>query len=90
MVLALSNGFQKQIDKTQSEAMASMPVRISQTGTDTSSMMTGTKTKTFSKADHLTAEKSDAEKAQHTNKLTKKYLAYVNQMPKKKTPKILR
>lgn len=83
VVLALSNGFQKQIDKTQSEAMASMPVTISQTGTDTSSMMTGTKTKTFSKADHLTAEKSDAEKAQHKNKLTKKYLDYINQMPKK-------
>ncbi len=83
VVLALSNGFQKQIDKTQSEAMASMPVTISQTGTDTSSMMTGTKTKTFSKADHLTAEKSDAEKAQHANKLTDKYLDYINQMPKK-------
>ncbi|WP_461213464.1 ABC transporter ATP-binding protein/permease [Lacticaseibacillus sp. GG6-2] len=83
VVLALSNGFQKQIDKTQSEAMASMPVTISQTGTDTSSMMTGTKTKTFSKANHLTAEKSDAEKAQHTNKLTDQYLDYINKVPKK-------
>ncbi|MFD1483683.1 ATP-binding cassette domain-containing protein [Lacticaseibacillus baoqingensis] len=83
VVLALSNGFQKQIDKTQSEAMASMPVTISQTGTDTSSMMTGTKTKTFSKAQHITAEKSDAEKAQHTNKLSASYLDYIDQMPKK-------
>ncbi|MCI1986482.1 MAG: ATP-binding cassette domain-containing protein [Lactobacillus sp.] len=83
VVLALSNGFQKQIDKTQSEAMASMPVTISQTGTDTSSMMTGTRTKTFSKAQHVTAEKSDAEKAQHTNKLSQSYLDYLNKMPKK-------
>lgn len=83
VVLALSNGFQKQIDKTQSEAMASMPVTISQTGTDTSSMMTGTRTKTFSKAKHVTAAKSDAEKAQHTNKLDQDYLDYINKLPKK-------
>lgn len=83
VVLALSNGFQKQIDKTQSEAMASMPVTISQTGTDTSSMMTGTRTKTFSKADHVTAAKSDAEKAQHTNKLDQAYLDYINKLPKR-------
>lgn len=81
VVLALSNGFQKQIDKTQSEAMASMPVTISQSGTDTNSLMTGTKTKTFSKANQVTAEKSAADKAQHTNKLTPAYLAYVDKMP---------
>ncbi|KRN23536.1 ATP-binding cassette domain-containing protein [Lacticaseibacillus camelliae] len=81
VVLALSNGFQKQIDKTQSEAMASMPVTISQTGTDTNSLMTGTDTKTFSKADHVTAEKSAADKAQHTNKLSRAYLDYLDKMP---------
>nr|WP_276580266.1 ABC transporter ATP-binding protein/permease [Lacticaseibacillus parakribbianus] len=82
VVLALSNGFQKQINKTQSEAMASMPVTISQTGTDTSAMMTGTKTKTFAKTKTVTAAKSDAEKAQHVNKLTASYLSYVNKLPK--------
>ncbi|WP_461226808.1 ABC transporter ATP-binding protein/permease [Lacticaseibacillus suihuaensis] len=82
VVLALSNGFQKQINKTQSEAMASMPVTISQTGTDTSAMMTGTKTKTFAKTKTVTAAKSDAEKAQHVNKLTASYLNYINKLPK--------
>ncbi len=83
VVLALSNGFQKQIDKTQSEAMASMPVTISQVGTDTNAMMTGTQQKTFSKHQYVTAEKSDADKAQHVNKLTQKYLDYVTAMPAK-------
>ncbi|WP_225046940.1 ATP-binding cassette domain-containing protein [Lacticaseibacillus kribbianus] len=82
VVLALSNGFQKQINKTQSEAMASMPVTISQTGTDTSAMMTGTSTKTFAKTKQVTAAKSDAEKAQHVNKLTASYLSYINKLPK--------
>lgn len=82
VVLALSNGFQKQITKTQSEAMASMPVTISQVGTDTNSMMTGTKTKTFAHTKTVTAEKSDADKAQHVNKLTQKYINYVKRMPK--------
>ncbi|MFD1440396.1 ABC transporter ATP-binding protein/permease [Lacticaseibacillus hegangensis] len=81
VVLALSNGFQKQIDKTQSEAMASMPVTISQTGTDTNSLMTGTDTKTFSKSKQVTAEKSAADKAQHTNKLSQSYLDYLDKMP---------
>ncbi len=83
VVLALSNGFQKQIDKTQSEAMASMPVTISQVGTDTNAMMTGTETKTFSKSSTVTAEKSAADKAQHTNKLPQSYLDYINKMPTK-------
>ncbi|WP_203662712.1 ATP-binding cassette domain-containing protein [Lacticaseibacillus sp. 53-4] len=81
VVLALSNGFQKQIDKTQSEAMASMPVTISQTGTDTNSLMTGTDTKTFSKSKQVTVEKSAADKAQHTNKLSQSYLDYLDKMP---------
>lgn len=81
VVLALSNGFQKQIDKTQSEAMASMPVTISTTGTDTSSLMTGTKTKSFSKNKYVTAQTSASDKAQHTNKLSQAYLDYINKMP---------
>ncbi|WP_270330149.1 ABC transporter ATP-binding protein/permease [Lapidilactobacillus dextrinicus] len=87
IVLALSNGFQKQIDKTQSEAMSSMPITISQVGSDTSAM-TGTTTKKFSKADTVTAEKSDADKAQHVNKITNKYINYVKDIPAKYTKNI--
>ncbi|GEL14019.1 peptide ABC transporter ATPase [Lapidilactobacillus concavus DSM 17758] len=82
IVLALSNGFQKQIDKTQSEAMASMPITISQVGSDPSAM-TGTQTKKFSKASTITAEKSATDKAQHINKLSKTYLNYIKKAPKK-------
>lgn len=82
IVLALSNGFQKQIDKTQSEAMASMPITISQVGSDPSAM-TGTQTKKFSKASTITTEKSATDKAQHINKLSKTYLNYIKKAPKK-------
>lgn len=82
VVLALSNGFQKQIDQTQSEALASMPVTVSQIGMDTNAMMTGTSQKTFAKQKVVVAETSDADKAQHVNKLDAKYLDYINAMPK--------
>ncbi|WP_204123035.1 ABC transporter ATP-binding protein/permease [Lacticaseibacillus mingshuiensis] len=82
VVLALSNGFQKQINQTQSEAMASMPVTISQVGSDNTAM-TGTSQKSFSKADQVTAKTSAADKAQHVNKLSDAYLDYVEKMPAK-------
>lgn len=88
VVLALSNGFQKQIDKTQSEAMAAMPVTISQVGSDPSAMMQQQNNKTFSKHNYVTAEKSAADKAQHVNKLTNKYVSYVKSMSPKKAKNI--
>lgn len=88
VVLALSNGFQKQIDKTQSEAMAAMPVTISQIGSDPSVMMQQKDNESFSKHKYVTAEKSAADKAQHVNKLSDKYLKYVKSMSKKKAKNI--
>ncbi|WP_125571878.1 ABC transporter ATP-binding protein/permease [Lacticaseibacillus songhuajiangensis] len=88
VVLALSNGFQKQIDKTQSEAMAAMPVTISQIGSDPSTMMQQKNNENFSKHKYVTAEKSAADKAQHVNKLTDKYVSYVKSMSAKKAKNI--
>jgi putative ABC transport system permease protein len=88
VVLALSNGFQKQIDKTQSEAMAAMPVTISQVGSDPSAMMQQKNNENFSKHKYVTAEKSAADKAQHVNKLTDKYVSYVKSMSAKKAKNI--
>jgi putative ABC transport system permease protein len=88
VVLALSNGFQKQIDKTQSEAMAAMPVTISQIGSDPSAMMQQKNNENFSKHKYVTAEKSAADKAQHVNKLTDKYVSYVKSMSAKKAKNI--
>ncbi|WP_125982555.1 ABC transporter ATP-binding protein/permease [Loigolactobacillus iwatensis] len=84
VVLALSNGFQKQVDQTQSDALSTMPVTISQVSTDPSAMASNSSTKTkTAKGNTITAEKSDQDKAQHTNKITSQYLDYLNKMPKK-------
>ncbi|WP_127848760.1 ATP-binding cassette domain-containing protein [Lacticaseibacillus hulanensis] len=84
IVLALSNGFQKQIDKTQSETLSTMPVTISPVGTDTSAAASASnRSNKFSKNNYVTAQTSAADKAQHVNDLSTKYLKYVNGMSKK-------
>ncbi|WDF82807.1 ATP-binding cassette domain-containing protein [Lacticaseibacillus pabuli] len=88
IVLALSNGFQKQIDQTQSETMAAMPITVSQVGNDPSALAQQNNNKGFSKHKYVTAEQSATDKAQHVNKLNDKYLDYVNKMSKKKAKNI--
>lgn len=78
IVLALSNGFQRQIDKTQSNTLAQYPVTISQNATSQTAM--ANKKEHFSKDNTVVAKISDSDKAQHTNKLTQKYLDYVNDL----------
>ncbi|WP_125772015.1 ATP-binding cassette domain-containing protein [Companilactobacillus furfuricola] len=75
IVLALSSGFQKQIDKTQSNTLAQFPVTISQTASKTTA--TTTTEKKTSKSNKVEAELSQQEKLTHKNKLTKNYLNYV-------------
>ncbi|WP_416354013.1 ATP-binding cassette domain-containing protein [Agrilactobacillus fermenti] len=87
IVLALSNGFQKQIDKTQRETLSQFPITITQVGQDTSTQNQNTDTK-FSKRQNVTAKTSAAEKAQHDNKLTQKYLNYVDGISHKLTNNI--
>ncbi len=85
IVLALSNGFQKQIDQTQQDTMASMPVSIGAVASDasgTQSVMSG-QSKGFAKGKYVKADLSQSEKTQHINKLTTKYVDYVQKMPKK-------
>ncbi|WP_223876635.1 ABC transporter permease [Lactiplantibacillus daowaiensis] len=80
IVLALSNGFQKQIDKTQSNTLAQMPITISQTV----SSSTGTKdTTTVAKTGQIKAKTSQADQATHTNKLTTSYLTYIKNLDPK-------
>ena len=79
IVLALSSGFQKQIDKTQSETMAKFPITISKVTTNRSTDSASLDT---SKADYpntkqVTAKISDEDKAQHTNKIDQSYVDYV-------------
>lgn len=89
IVLALSNGFQKQINKTQSETLSAMPVTISQVGTDTTAAMkAGSSDKGHSSNNKVTAQTSAADRAQHTNKLDKKYLDYVEGLSKTRAKNI--
>ncbi|MBO0432758.1 ABC transporter ATP-binding protein/permease [Enterococcus sp. DIV0660C] len=80
IVLALSTGFQKQIDSTQSETMSKFPITISKV---TTSQTNNSAALGASKADYpnkktITAKTSDEDKAQHTNKIDQKYVDYVN------------
>lgn len=78
IVLALSSGFQKQIDKTQSNTLAQFPVTISQMASNTTAP-SAKKVKT-SHAKTVTAQLSQQEKAIHTNKLNQSYLNYVKKL----------
>lgn len=83
IVLALSNGFQSQIDKTQSETLAQFPVTISQVATSQGSQ-TGTGLNAdkahFPDSDTVTAKTSDEDRAQHTNKIDQAYVDYVQKI----------
>ncbi|MFC6275472.1 ATP-binding cassette domain-containing protein [Levilactobacillus tangyuanensis] len=79
IVLALSNGFQKQINKTQANTLAQFPVTISQTATSTSGTNANDKVKA-TKSNKVMAKVSEQDKATHANKLTKDYLNYVKRL----------
>lgn len=80
VVLALSNGFQKQIDQTQSNTLAQYPVTISQTATSQTTANDTSKKEHFSKEKSVVAQISDQDKAQHTNKITQSYVTYVKKL----------
>ncbi|WP_125765483.1 ABC transporter ATP-binding protein/permease [Levilactobacillus mulengensis] len=81
IVLALSNGFQAQINKTQANTLAQFPVTISQTATSTTAQSNDTVKANNKKV--VTAKVSQQDKATHTNKLTKSYLNYVKNLDTK-------
>ncbi|AKP63948.1 peptide ABC transporter ATPase [Levilactobacillus koreensis JCM 16448] len=83
IVLALSNGFQAQINKTQANTLAQFPVTISQTATSTTGGANSNDKVKTSKSNQVKAKVSDADKATHTNKLTKGYLNYVKKLDSK-------
>ena len=79
VVLALSTGFQKQVNKTQTNTLAQMPITISQTAQQQQTQSDKLKTaKASDKA--VTAKVSAADKATHANNLTKNYLNYIKDM----------
>lgn len=82
IVLSLSNGFQKQIDKTQSETLAQFPVTISQITQDNSELFSNANTKKQEKAakDQVLAKTSEQDLAQHTNDLSTEYVDYIKKI----------
>lgn len=80
IVLALSNGFQKQINQTQSNTLAQYPVTISQTATSQTTANDTSKKEHFSKDKSVVAEISEQDKSQHTNKITQKYVSYIKKL----------
>lgn len=81
VVLAISNGFQKQINTTMSKALAKYPISISQTATDMTSMNERNESdKNVKNRGYVTAKKDQSEQAQHTNKIDQKYVDYVKKI----------
>ena len=81
VVLAISNGFQKQINTTMSKALAKYPISISQTATDMTSMNERNESdKNVKNCGYVTAKKDQSEQAQHTNKISQKYVNYVKKI----------
>ncbi|MHC5228939.1 ABC transporter ATP-binding protein/permease [Enterococcus sp. LJL99] len=85
IVLALSSGFQKQIDKTQSETMSKFPITISKVATELAPDQNTTREGEDSKGDFpdtktVTAKISEQDRAQHTNKIDQSYVDYVKKI----------
>lgn len=81
VVLALSNGFQKQINTTMSKALAKYPVSITQTSTDMMSVETRKESdKNVKNRGYVTAQKDQNQQATHTNKITQKYIDYIKKI----------
>lgn len=87
VVLALSNGFQKQIDATQSETLSQFPITISQVTADQKQMQKSDSSgssgsQKFASGKQLKAQANQLTSAQHLNKITPKYLKYVRKIKK--------
>lgn len=81
IVLSLSNGFQKQIDSTQTETLSKFPVTISMQATDQSNVETRQpSTKNVKSKGYLIAKQDAMEKTVHINKIDQDFVDYVNKI----------
>lgn len=88
VVLALSGGFQKQIDATQSRTLAQYPITIAQQAADLQTASTATKDdnnrkEMSTKGTTVQAKKSLQEQTTHINKIDQDYVDYVNKIDPK-------
>lgn len=85
IVLALSNGFQKQIDNTQAETLSQFPITISRVGLDSQAAAQNSQSNgknNFAKGQTIRAKRSTAESSQHINKIDDDYVNYVKDIKK--------
>ncbi|MDR2464654.1 MAG: ABC transporter ATP-binding protein/permease [Streptococcaceae bacterium] len=88
LILSLSNGFQKQIDKFQSDALSDFPVLITPTamslsGSDIAKVQKAEeKWKEYPSAKEIYHYSQSEDSVTHQNILTKDYEAYVKKIPK--------
>lgn len=80
LVLALSNGFQKQIDNFERDTLSNMPISIMKDGIDVKEAITTTTTNDLEKYpfDNIIRKEKDVEAISHSNKIDAKYIAYLN------------
>lgn len=86
IVLALSNGFQKQIDATQTETLSQFPITISQIASDSKQLrdeINKNDSKNFAKNDEIIARVNPINGSQHFNQIDSKYIDYINKINKK-------
>lgn len=83
LVLALSNGFNKQIGNYESSALSNYPITISKTATNISRPSSSTQKNSsvkFPGTKYIYSYDSAKNTASHTNTITKPYLAYIRKI----------
>lgn len=86
VVLALSNGFQKQIDATQTETLSQFPITISQIASDSKQLrdeINKNDSKNFAKNNEIIARVNPINGSQHFNQINSKYIDYINKINKR-------
>lgn len=80
LVLALSNGFQKQIDNFEKDTLSNMPILILKEGINMSDVISATVDNDLEEYpdDKIIRKEKDVENVSHSNKLDDEYLNYLN------------
>lgn len=89
LILSLSNGFQKQIDSFQNDALSEYPITISKQAMnmdeeslqEMQSQSSGSKGE-YAKTDKVTLYNPEESSIMHTNKISEDYIDYLNNMDK--------
>ena len=86
LILSLSNGFDKQIDKYEKGILSAMPIIISsdsvQMDEDTMEKISGKNQEKYPNIDYVIPKKSNEELMTRKNNITEDYIKYVENIPK--------